>query len=145
MALQSSYSNRNNWLREERQTSASLVLDKQDPETISSKDVEAITKYIPPCYKGCYFVDVNINKLISRNFVITSLRDITEINIETISTYTQPIHENENSPDEIFRGTFTIKHHYKSLFTKEVEFKTSELPRLKPHIPEEWRSLRDDE
>jgi len=141
MALQSLYRYPFKTQLPRQQTNTSFVLDEPEPETITSKDIE------DEMVSRSMFYDApsNIRKIVSRNFMTTSFRDVSDYNTETISTYARLIQEKEGSFEEAFRGTFTIKHHYKMLFTKEVEIKTSELPRLKPSIPTEWRSLRDDE
>jgi len=46
---------------------------------------------------------------------------------------------------EIWRGIFTPTYKWKALFSQQVEIRTAELPRLKPHITIDRRTLEGED
>lgn len=58
----------------------------------------------------------------------------------------QPSQLRHSEPEpQAWRGVFAPAYKWKTLFSQQVEIRTTELPRLKPHIIIDRRTLEEDD
>ncbi len=148
-AIQKFDSDTTNWKKRYRQDSSFFPDISSTAATgfvsIQPDEYSSLSIKLDSIYTGeqtsCHWHSAHHHSILGRTLTIHPILSLDVADVSSSSTYLQ---EAEPSPN-VWRGVFSPQPHRKVLFSKKIDVRLSDLPRWKPYINIDSRTLEKEE